>query len=48
MSDEEKPAREWRFYVGDMIGFAEKILSYTEGMDQAAFIASGRIANSEW
>lgn len=26
-----------------MIGFAEKILSYTEGMDRAAFIASGII-----
>lgn len=26
--------REWRFYVYDMIGFAEKILAYTEGFDQ--------------
>lgn len=33
--------REWRFYVADMIGFAEKILTYTEGLDQATFIASG-------
>lgn len=35
------PPREWRFYVEDMIGFAEKALLYTEGLDQAAFIASG-------
>jgi uncharacterized protein with HEPN domain len=29
--------REWRFYVDDMIGFASKILAYTEGLDQHAF-----------
>lgn len=33
--------REWRFYLDDMIGFAEKILVYTEGLDLAAFEASG-------
>jgi uncharacterized protein with HEPN domain len=33
--------REWRFYLQDMIGFAEKVLVYTEGLDQAAFVASG-------
>ena len=40
MSDSDKPAREWRFYVDDMIEFSEKVLSYTEGMDRASFIAS--------
>ncbi|MCE8040170.1 DUF86 domain-containing protein [Halomonas sp. MCCC 1A11062] len=30
--------REWRFYINDMIGFAEKVLSYTEGLDQDGFI----------
>jgi len=25
--------REWRFYLDDMIGLAEKVLSYTEGLD---------------
>ena len=39
MSDAGQESREWRFYVNDMIEFAEKILSYTEGMDQAAFVA---------
>ncbi|TCO83388.1 hypothetical protein EV699_10286 [Plasticicumulans lactativorans] len=24
--------REWRFYLDDMIGFAEKVLVYTEGL----------------
>ncbi len=31
--------RAWRFYVRDMIGFCERVRSYTAGYDQAAFIA---------
>lgn len=34
-------AREWRFYLGDMIDFAQKVIAYTAGLDQAAFVASG-------
>jgi uncharacterized protein with HEPN domain len=33
--------RIWTFYVDDMIAFAEKVLSYTEGFDQARFVESG-------
>ena len=33
--------REWRFYLDDMVGFAEKVLAYTHGLDQAAFESSG-------
>ena len=33
--------REWRFYIADMIGFAEKVAVYTDGMDQERFVASG-------
>lgn len=33
--------REWRFYIDDMIGFAEKVIAYTGGLDQAGFVASG-------
>ena len=33
--------REWRFYLDDMIGFAEKVATYTEGMDQERFVTSG-------
>lgn len=29
--------RAWRFYVDDMIGFANNVLTYTEGYDQSAF-----------
>ena len=33
--------REWRFYLNDMIGFAENVLAYCNGMDQATFEATG-------
>ncbi len=34
-------SREWRFFVNDMIDFAEKVLTYTNRLNQADFIASG-------
>ena len=37
MSDLSEGKREWRFYVRDMIESAEKVLAYTEGMDQDSF-----------
>lgn len=36
-----QPSREWRFYLDDMIGFAEKVLLYTDGLDQQKFVESG-------
>ncbi len=33
--------REWRFYVDDMIDFAERVITYTVGLNQTDFIASG-------
>jgi len=30
MSDPDEPVREWRFYLDDMIGFADKVLAYTD------------------
>jgi len=41
MSDDAHPLREWFFYISDMIDFAEKVLTYTEGMDQFSFTESG-------
>lgn len=41
MSDQGGPQREWRFYLEDMIGFAERCLSYTHGLDQQQFVDSG-------
>lgn len=38
MSDSTQ--RAWRFYLDDMIGFAEKVISYTSNLDQAGFVAS--------
>jgi hypothetical protein len=32
--------REWRFYIDDMITFAHKVLSYTDGLDQSGFVSS--------
>jgi uncharacterized protein with HEPN domain len=39
MSDSSR--REWRFYVDDMINLTKKVLAYTDGLDQARFVASG-------
>ena len=33
--------REWMFYLDDMIGFAEKVIAYTDGLDQESFVNSG-------
>ncbi|RME38897.1 MAG: DUF86 domain-containing protein [Deltaproteobacteria bacterium] len=35
----ENTRRTWRFYLDDMIEFAEKVLAYTKGLDQAGFVA---------
>ena len=42
MSDGGPETREWRFHGDDMIGIARKVLSYTAGLDQAAFVADDR------
>ena len=34
--------RSWRLYIQDMIDFGENVLSYTEGLDQSAFISDRR------
>jgi uncharacterized protein with HEPN domain len=36
-----EPLREWWFYLNDMISFSEKVLTYTHGLDQIQFEASG-------
>ncbi len=33
--------REWRFYLDDMVSFAEKVIAYTQALDQDGFISSG-------
>lgn len=32
--------REWRFYLDDMIGFAERVIEYTDRLDQTGFESS--------
>ncbi len=41
MYDADHEARGWRFYIQDMIEFSQKVLSYTDGLDQDAFITDG-------
>jgi uncharacterized protein with HEPN domain len=38
MSD-ATPNREWRFYLDDMIGFCERVQTFTAGLDQAGFVS---------
>jgi uncharacterized protein with HEPN domain len=35
--------REWRFYIDDMTGFAEKVIAYSAGLDQTAFVANALV-----
>jgi len=42
MSENDNTPREWRFYVDDMLTFARKAQTYTEGLTQAEFIADER------
>ena len=37
----ELTPREWRFYIDDMISFAGKVITYTDGLDQERFVPSG-------
>ena len=41
MSDGLSDTRSWHFFIEDMLEFGEKVLSYTDGLDEAAFIADG-------
>lgn len=36
----EKAEREWLFYIEDMLRFSQNVQEYTEGLDQAAFVAN--------
>ena len=37
MYDTEHESREWCFYVQDMLEFGEKVLSFTDGLNQQEF-----------
>jgi uncharacterized protein with HEPN domain len=44
--------REWRFYIDDMIDFAEHVIAYCQGLDQTGLVADrlrydARIRNLE-
>ena len=42
MSSHDTESRHWGLFVQDMIAFAERVLSYTDGMDQERFVADLR------
>jgi hypothetical protein len=48
MSDDA--LRAWQFHIDDMIGFADKAIAYTNGLDQDRFVQSGLPATlaSRW
>jgi uncharacterized protein with HEPN domain len=35
---EDSARREWRFYIEDMIGFCERVLSFTQGISREDFV----------
>ncbi|MDE0148352.1 MAG: DUF86 domain-containing protein [Rhodospirillaceae bacterium] len=41
MSDPGGEPREWRFYDEDMIGFCEKVRTYTAGLNRDTFVTGG-------
>ena len=38
--------REWRFYLDDMVGFAERVMAYTVGLDQSGFESSPMVRDA--
>ena len=42
MCEHPEDARSWHLYIEDMIEFGERVLSYTEGLDQYQFLADMR------
>ena len=43
MSEKDKENREWRFYIDDMIKFAENAISYTNKLKQYDFVEDGLV-----
>ena len=43
MSSADLEPRQWRLYVRDMIDFCERVLSYTEGMNQDTFVGNALV-----
>lgn len=35
----EERTREWRFHLQDMVAFGDRVIAYTYGMNQEAFLA---------
>ncbi len=46
MSEDGHEARNWEFYIQDMTYFGRKVLAYTEGLDQDAFVVEDHICDA--
>ncbi len=42
MPGQDRPARQWRLYIEDMIEFCRKVLDFTAGLEYPIFIADSR------
>lgn len=36
----EPAPREWRFFIDDMIASAQKVIAYTQALDQPGFVST--------
>ena len=43
MSSTGQESRQWRLYAQDMIDFCERVLSFTRGMNQDAFVGNALV-----
>ncbi|MDE0430647.1 MAG: DUF86 domain-containing protein [Caldilineaceae bacterium] len=46
MSEADLEARNWGFYIQDVICFGGKVPAYTEGLDQEAFVVEDHICDA--
>ena len=46
MSDANQESRSRRLYIQDMIGFSEKVLSYTDGEDLRGVLSCVQVVDS--
>ena len=46
MSEDGHEARNWESYIQDMTYFGRKVLAYTEGLDQDAFVVEDHICDA--
>ena len=46
MCDTSHTTGQWRLYLRSVVGFGDRVLSYSAGMDQESLVADGRTNNA--